>query len=100
MSNYVDYVAVQTSGRDDFMLVIAPAWSNLKTGDEVIVDTIRGHFPAVVKAVSTIQKDDEPLKHLIRLLAGYREDANLKRVISKVVYEPLTFETEEEDDSV
>ena len=96
MSNYVDYVAVQTVGMDDYMLVTAPAWSGLKDGDEVMVDTIRGAFPAKVLGVSTILKDDEPLKHLLRLLAGM-EDRTLKRVISKVVHEPLIYEDDEDD---
>ena len=97
MSHYVDYVAVQTSGRSDLMLVYAPAWSDLKEGDEVVVSTIRGPFPAVVKCVATVAKDNEPLKSLLMLLA---DDESVGRVISKVEYRKLTYETEEEDDSV
>ena len=96
--NYVDYVVCQHHHDDRLFLFYAPAWSRLKAGDEVIVDTVRGQFPAVVVEVSTIQKDDEPLKNMIKRLAGATEP--LRRVISKVRFDELTYETEDEDDSV
>lgn len=96
MSKYVDLVVAGSPAYDGQFLVTAPAWSGLAKSDEVVIDTVRGAFPAVVNGVITIdmERDTEILSLLLLLT---KEDLPLKRVLSKVEYRKFEYEEENHD---
>lgn len=95
MTNYIDYVLVQHEQSNKPFLFIAPAFSRLEDGDEVIVDTIHGKARGKVLASSTIAKDDDSLISLIKQATGaYGE---VRKVVARVRTFDLTWEDEEDE---
>lgn len=90
MSNYVEYVVCKHADSGKPYLFYAPLCSNLKNGDEVLVDTQFGKRRATVLASYSTCSDD--LRRLLCALAG-AEDKPIKRVIGKFT----EFEYEEDE---
>lgn len=92
MNSYVQLVVCQHTGDQKKYLFYAPAFTNIKIGEEVMVDTQFGEKKATVLAVCTTSSDDVEIS--MRVLAG-AEDKPLKRVIGK--YEFTKFDYREDE---
>lgn len=92
MSDYVQFVVCKQSGNSKKYLFYAPAFSNLKKGDEVLVDTQFGKQRATVLAVCNTSCDD--VERVLRVLAGV-EDEPVKRVIGKYKFDEFYYSEDE-----
>ncbi len=88
---YVDLVLCKHEKVGKGFLFVAPPFTHLKRGDDVIVDTKKGKQPAIVidSITTNIHSDDYMF---IRKMNGMRE---LKKVLGKIVY--LDYSEEEKD---
>lgn len=89
MTDYVDFVLVKMYG--DKHVVVAPAWSDIKAHDEVIVDKEQCNVIAVATVSPTINSD---VANLIIKACG--EVVPLKKVSAKVEYRRYNYQQEEE----
>lgn len=92
MSEYVQFVVCEHVGERKKYLFYAPPFSNIKKGDEVLVDTQFGKQRATVVAVCSTSSDD--VERTLRVLAG-AEDKPIKRVIGK--YQFTNFDYDEDE---
>lgn len=96
---YIDLVLCEQCGRN--FLFQAPAWSGLKKGDSVVVDTKFGERPADVVAVMTIDGENEEAMNFMRAATGAH--LPLRKVIRKAVFIELKYaellRTENDDDA-
>lgn len=95
MNDYVQFVVCQQSGNSKKHLFYAPAFSNLKKGDEVLVDTQFGKQRATVLAVCNTSSDD--VERVLRVLAG-GEDKPVKRVIGKYKFDEFYYSEDENNE--
>lgn len=88
---YIDYVLCAHPGCVNKYIFQAPAWSGLKAGDEVIVETRRGKQPATVIDVYTGPfGDSEPLTTFFARAMGVT--LPLKKVLKKIEYTELQYD--------
>lgn len=92
MNSYVQFVVCQHTGDQKKYLFYAPAFTNIKIGEEVLVDTQFGEKKATVLAVCTTSSDDVEIS--MRVLAG-AEDKPLKRVIGKYEFTKFNYSEDE-----
>ena len=92
MNKYVQFVVCQHDGEIKKYLFYAPAFSDIKKGDEVLVDTQFGEKKATVLAVCTSSSDD--VERALRVLAG-AEDEPIKRVIGKYQFVKFDYSGDE-----
>ena len=76
-------------------LYSAPAWSNIKQGDKVIVETDAGESLETVEGVFSARTDDE-FHELDFILVVSGASLPLKKVLAKATY--LTYEEEKIDE--
>lgn len=88
MNRFVQFVVCQHNGDNKKYLFYAPAFSDIKIGDVVMVDTQFGEKKATVLAVCTSSSDD--LERVLCVLAG-AEDKPLKRVIGKYQFAKFNY---------
>lgn len=93
MTNYVKYVACKHTDDGKIYLFHAPFFSNINSGDEVLVDTQFGEKRAIVLETCDVGTDSGVEKTL-RVLAG-AEDKPLKRVIGKYNFTKFDYEEDE-----
>lgn len=94
MNKYVQFVVCQHIGDSKKYLFYAPAFSDIKIGDEVLVDTRFGAQEATVLAVCNTSNDD--VERTLCVLAG-AEDKPIKRVIGK--YNFVKFDYSEDENN-
>ena len=94
MSNCKQFVVCQFTGNSKKYLFYAPAFTDIKKGDEVLVDTKFGDQRATVLAVCTSMSED--VKIVLRVLTG-KEDEPVKRVIGK--YNFVKFDYSEDENN-
>lgn len=87
MTDYVDFVLVKMYG--DRHVVVAPAWSDIKAHDEVVVD--KDQFPVIEVATVSPTSDVANL-----IIEACREVKPLKKVSAKVEYRQYNYSQEEE----
>lgn len=92
MNNYKQFVVCQHNGDSKKYLFYAPAFSNIKKGDEVLVDTQYGEERATVLAVCNSSSDD--VERALRVLTG-AEDKPIKRVIGKYCFVKFDYSEDE-----
>lgn len=92
MNSYVQLVVCQHTGDQKKYLFYAPAFTDIKIGEEVMVDTQFGEKKATVLAVCTTSSDDVEIS--MRVLAG-AEDKPIKRVIGKYKFEKFEYSEDE-----
>lgn len=92
MNKYVQLVVCQHTGDQKKYLFYAPAFTDIKIGEEVMVDTQFGEKKATVLAVCTTSSDDVEIS--MRVLAG-AEDKPLKRVIGKYEFTKFNYGEDE-----
>lgn len=97
MNNYKQFVVCQHNGDSKKYLFYAPAFSDLKICDEVLVDTQYGEERATVLAVCTVYEDDTDVERVLRALAG-AEDKPIKRVIGKIRLIKFDYSEDENND--
>ena len=95
MSDYFEFVLVKHEGCDKPYLFRAPAFTHLKKGDMVVVDTKRGLQMANVLGAIDVSKDDIESINFIMEATG--ADTDVKKVISKVNFSELDYEEDEEN---
>lgn len=91
MTEYMDYVFCKTK-TNKLDLCIAPAWSNLGEGDEIVIED--GQHACVIKAVTMSSNRDNDLIEIF----GYLFTGKRKRVISKCVYFNLEYKEDADDE--
>ena len=89
MSDYVQFVVCQHTGEGRKYLFYAPAFSNIKKGDEVLVDTQFGEQRVTVVAVCSTSNDE--VEKTLRVLTG-AEDKPIKRVIGKYYFKEFDYD--------
>ena len=92
MNKYVQFVVCQHDGEIKKYLFYAPAFSDIKKGDEVLVDTQFGEKKAIVLAVCT--SSSEEVERALRVLAG-AEGKPIKRVIGKYNFSKFDYREDE-----
>lgn len=92
MNKYVQFVVCQHTGDNKKYLFYAPAFTDIKIGDEVLVDTQFGEKKATVLAVCTSSYDG--VERTLRVLAG-AEDKQIKRVIGKYQFAKFAYSEDE-----
>lgn len=96
MSKYVQYVVCKLPLNSIKYLFYAPAFANIKEGDEVLVDTQGGEkFRATVLAVCSTSNDE--VERTFRVLTG-TEDKPLKRVIGKYQFYKFDYSEDENNE--
>ena len=92
MSKFVQFVVCKHDCEIKKYLFYAPAFSDIKKGDEVLVDTQFGEKKATVLAVCTSSSDD--VERALRVLAG-AEGKQIKRVIGKYNFSKYDYSEDE-----
>ena len=92
MNRFVQFVVCQHNGDNKKYLFYAPAFSDIKKGDEVLVDTQFGEKKATVLAVCTSSSDD--VERALRVLAG-AEGKPIKRIIGKYNFSKFDYSEDE-----
>lgn len=90
---YIDLVLCRHSENGRAFLFAAPAWTRLRVGDLVVVETRLGRAQAVVVASLTVEQGSEEFKFAVACAGA---NVPLKKVISKVTY--INYYYAEEDD--
>ena len=87
---YIDIVVAENPEYNGKFVCYAPMWSGFADGDHVIIDTVRGAYPAVVRRTCTISvRNDADFLSTILFLAG--EEVPLKKVLSIVRLEDISY---------
>lgn len=92
MNKYVQFVVCKQTVDSKKYLFYAPAFSDIKKGDEVLVDTQFGEKKATVLAVCTTSSED--VERALRVLTG-AEGKPVRRVIGK--YKFVKFDYREDE---
>ena len=92
MSKFVQFVVCKHDCEIKKYLFYAPAFSDIKKGDEVLVDTQFGEKKATVLAVCNSSSDD--VERALRVLAG-AEGKPIKRVIGKYNFSKFDYSEDE-----
>ena len=92
MSKFVQFVVCKHDCEIKKYLFYAPAFSDIKKGDEVLVDTQFGEKKATVLEVCTSYSDD--VERALRVLAG-AEGKPIKRVIGKYNFSKYDYSEDE-----
>lgn len=92
MNKYVQFVVCQHDGEIKKYLFYAPAFSDIKIGDEVLVDNQFGERKATVLAVCT--SSSEEVERALRVLAG-AGGKPIKRVIGKYNFSKFDYSEDE-----
>ena len=85
--NYIDLVVL----KDAPMLCQAPAFSNLKAGDTVVVKTPDCFMTRTVERVYTAKKKGDDLDFI---LSASGQELPLPKVLKKVIYKDFEYEDE------
>ena len=93
---YVDFVLCKHENSDNTYLFRAPAFSGLKKGNQVIVDTQYGQKVVTVVSVVLVATDNQPLIDFI--MNATHANSDVKKVLSKVVYQEMDYSKEDEDE--
>ena len=93
-NNYIDLVVCHHDSSDHPYIFRAPAWSYLKKGDRVIVETKHGEKEATVERSYTTDKVGEDLDFIL-IASG--ATVPLKKVLKKVTYQTYEYEDEEDE---
>ena len=93
---YIDLVLCQHSPDGKPYLFVAPAWSYLKSGDSVLVETRCGLKDAVVVDCITEAVESEYIKFAVACVGA---SLPLKRVMSKITYKDFDYTEDKKEDN-
>lgn len=93
MSDYVSVVTVKGSDGISYMRT-APAWADLKNGDEVMLQTNSHPYEikGIVIDIATFNRNNEEF----RLLRSFVKDNLDMRITKKILYKVFDYEEKEE----
>lgn len=94
MNNYFDFVLCKQENGKNY-LFHAPAFSKLKKGDLVKVETVHGEKLATVVSCITLAENDDAKIDFIMNATGAPKD--VKKVLAKVEYSDFEYEDEMEN---
>ena len=97
MNNYFDFVLCKHENGGKTFLFHAPAFSKLKKGDLVKVETVHGETMATVVSCITLAENDDAKIDFIMNATGAKPD--VKKVLSKVEYIQSDFDYGDEVES-
>lgn len=95
MNNYVKYVACKHTDNGKIYLFYAPFFSNINSGDEVLVDTQFGEKRATVLETCDVGTGSDVEKTLLMLSGASKK--TIKRVIGKYNFAKFDYEDENND---
>lgn len=93
MSNYVTLVVCKHDGDNRNFLFYAPAFTDFKSGDRVLVDTCNGEQLATVITSCTAESGSD-VENAIRMICD-AENKKLKKVIGKFFFRKFEYEEDE-----
>lgn len=93
MNNYVKYVACKHTDNGKIYLFYAPFFSNINSGDEVLVDTQFGEKRATVLETCDVATGSDVEKTLLMLTGANKK--TIKRVIGKYNFAKFDYEDDE-----
>lgn len=93
MNNYVKYVVCKHTDNGKIYLFYAPFFSNINSGDEVLVDTQFGEKRATVLETCDVGTDSDVEKTLLMLSGANKK--TIKRVIGKYNFAKFDYEDDE-----
>lgn len=94
MTNYFDYVLGEDLGTKDTRLFVAPRWTHLEKGQEVITDD--GRHAKVIDHI-TLRDDEKETIEFLCTAAGTKR-SELSMIMSKVEVHELDWSEYEEDE--
>jgi len=92
MSNYIDLVTCKHPNSDRTFIFYAPAWTHLKCGTDVIVETKKGNQPAKVMDSVTVEEHSDIYDFIIKLS---KATLPLKRIMRVIEYRDIEYKEEE-----
>lgn len=93
MNNYVKYVVCKHTDNGKIYLFNAPFYSNINSGDEVLVDTQFGEKRATVLETCDVCTGSDVEKTLLMLTGANKK--TIKRVIGKYNFIKFDYEDDE-----
>lgn len=96
MSDYFAFVVCRHDGSNRNFLFYAPAFTEFKNGDRVLVNTCHGEQLATVIASCTAESGSDVEKAL-RTLCG-ADNSGLKRVVGKFVFRKFEYKEGEDNE--
>lgn len=93
MNNYVKYVVCKNTDNGKTYLFYAPFFSNINSGDEVLVDTQLGEKRATVLETCDVGIGSDVEKTLLMLSGANKK--TIKRVIGKYNFAKFDYEDDE-----
>lgn len=91
MSKYIDFVLIHYPDDEKTHLVVAPAWSEIKEGNDVIVED---KYTAGVLAVTTMSTETEQENILIKACG---DRLPLRKVTALIQYKKFKYEEGEQN---
>ena len=94
--SYIDIVAVRYSDSETAKIFLfqAPAWTNLKPGDEVLCETSCGQSRGHVLAVDTMGDDSDEYNLVLTLNRGKQ----LPKIRAKIIYHTYEYADEQPEE--
>lgn len=93
MNNYVKYVVCKHTDNGKIYLFYAPFFSNINSGDEVLVDTQFGEKRATVLETCDVATGSDVEKTLLMLTGANKK--TIKRVIGKYHFTKFDYDEDE-----
>lgn len=88
---YIELVVCKHPNCKKNFLFYAPAWTGLKKGDEVIVDTKKGEQPAIVQSKTIVEEGSEVYSFILESTGA---TLPLRKVLKVVFYRELEYKEE------
>lgn len=92
MNNYIGVAVVDKLSSCQRYLYQAPAWKNIKKGDEVICETENGKRSGIVIDFITLEKNADYLNFLLNAMST---TSPLPKILSIVRYDDVNYESKD-----
>ena len=92
MSDFMDLVICKHDNNSKVFIFRAPAWTGLKKGDRVLVETKKGEAEATVEKTYTVDVSNKDSFEFILMAGGV--SLPLKRVLKRVMFIELDYKDE------
>ena len=91
MSKYIDLVICEFSGNVSSEVFVAPQFSGLKKGDEVVVEHEQAEYFGTVENCITVSEDEDAFDFI---LDATGTKTPLKKVLKKITYHDFKYKNE------
>ena len=92
MNDFMDLVICKFDSNHNLSIFSAPAWTCLKKGDRVLVETKKGEAEATVEKTYTVDVSNRDAFEFILMAGGV--SLPLKRVLKRVMFIELDYKDE------